>query len=69
MFLGMRQGLHYGIFQEGSSHNEDLRNYFQNNVGIGITAPKYSLDVAGSIACTKNYILDGGIDTTNGLFT
>ncbi|MCK9421796.1 MAG: hypothetical protein M0Q38_04300 [Bacteroidales bacterium] len=47
----IRNGVYYGIYQTQLS-SIIPKNYFQNNVGIGVVDPKYKLDVNGVIGCT-----------------
>jgi hypothetical protein len=39
----------YGIYQTGGGN---LRNYFNNKIGIGIESPEKMLDIAGDLRCT-----------------
>jgi hypothetical protein len=52
----------YGISQEDSV----AKNYFAGKVGIGTTAPGYSLDVAGTIRTTSGGVIfpDGSMQAT-----
>lgn len=39
----------YGIYQTGG---ENLKNYFNNKIGIGLVLPEKMLDIAGDLRCT-----------------
>jgi hypothetical protein len=46
-------GVYYGIYQtKGLNSTYEPKNYFQNNVGIGVQVPQYKLDINGIIGCT-----------------
>jgi len=58
--------INYGIYQpQPLDPNIIVKNYFQNNLGIGVANPKYKLDINGIIGCTGPAATGIKIDNTN----